>query len=77
MGAGVGGRPQGAGRTLGLDSADGTVFIVRLLSLYFLNEIQLIYNAVFVSGVQSDSVLHIYNFLFHILFHYSLLQGIE
>ena len=76
-GGGWGAARRGAGRTLAWDSADGTVFIVRLLSLYFLNEIQLIYNAVVVSGVQSDSVLHIYNFLFHILFHYSLLQGIE
>ena len=40
---------------------------------------QLIYNVVLVPGVQhSDSVTHTYiSILFHILFHYNLLQDIE
>ena len=36
----------------------------------------LIFNVVFISGVQqSDSVIHVY--IFHIFFHYDLLQDIE
>ena len=44
---------------------------------FFLTEIQLIYNAVLISGVQqSGSIIHIY-ILFQILFPYRLLKDIE
>ena len=49
------------------------------LSLFFLIEVQLIYNVVLVSGIQqSDSVIHIHiPILFQILFPFRLLQNIE
>ena len=50
------------------------------IGFFFLIKVELIYNIMFVSGVQqSDSVIYtnIYVYSFFILFHYSLLQDIE
>ena len=50
-------------------------FFFFKFSFFFLNEVQLIYNIVLVSGVQQgDSVIHLW-ILFHILFHYDLSLG--
>ena len=51
----------------------------RLVFFFLLIEIQLIYNAVLVLGVQqSDSIIHTYvSILLQILFHYGLLQDAE
>ena len=49
----------------------------KFLFIYFSTKVQLIDNVMLVSGVQQDdSLIHVY-ILFHILFHYSLLQDIE
>ena len=46
--------------------------------IYFFITILLIYNIVLISAVQPiDSVIHIYPFLFYILFHYGLSQKTE
>lgn len=48
-------------------------------ALFFLTEVQSVYNAVSIAGVQhSASAIHEYTYIrFHTLFHHTLLQAIK
>ena len=60
-----------------IDKIKGREHLLYFLQINFM-EVQLIFNIVLVSAIQqNDSVIHIYTYFFHMIFHYGLSEDIE